>query len=85
MEKLTMTVREVLTEMRKAGIPCTDKSVSDGIAMGAYPFGRISHVGPSGRRTLEIFRVDFYAWLASKAEPVKKDTYAPPIRFLRSV
>ena len=66
MPKLTMTIKEVLTAMRAAGIPCTDKRISDGIASGAYPFGRVTNEGETGRRTLEIFQVDFYAWLDSK-------------------
>ena len=83
--KLTMTLREVMAEMRKAGIPCTERSISDGIAMGAYPFGRVSNIGPTQRRTLEIFRVDFYAWLDSKRQPVSVNTYTPPLRFVQSM
>lgn len=82
MPKVTMTVREVLIEMRKVGIPCSERSVSNGIAMGVYPFGRVSNVGPTGRRTLEIFRVDFYAWLESKSQPTAVDTYTPPLRMV---
>ena len=66
MPKLTMTLREVQYEMRAAGIPCSVQSISAGIASGAYPFGRVVGVGPSGRRTLEVFRVDFEAWLDTK-------------------
>ena len=66
MQKLTMTVREVLHEMRKAGIHCNERIISDGIASGAYPFGQVVNEGPSGRRTLNIFRTDFYGWLESK-------------------
>lgn len=65
-QKLTMTVREVYYAMRKAGIPCNEKMISAGIASGAYPFGRVVSTGETGRRTLEIFRVDFLDWLASK-------------------
>lgn len=85
MEKLTMTINDVLKEMRKAGIPCSERSVSNGIAMGAYPFGRVSNIGPTGRRTLEIFRVDFYAWLESKTQPVATNVYIPPIRLVQNM
>ena len=83
--KLTMTINDVLIEMRKAGIPCSERSVSNGIAMGAYPFGRVSNIGPTGRRTLEIFRVDFFAWLESKSQPTAVNTYTPPLKFVQSM
>lgn len=85
MAKLTMTVCEVMTEMRKAGIHCNQNTISEGIAMGAYPFGRVSNIGPTGRRTLEIFRVDFEAWLDSKRQPVATNTYTPPMRLVQSM
>lgn len=66
MQKLTMTLTEVYYEMRAAGIHCSPTSISAGIACGAYPFGRVVSTGETGRRTLEIFRVDFLAWIASK-------------------
>lgn len=66
MPKLTMTVREVYYAMREAGIRCNPTMISAGIASGAYPFGRVVNTGETGRRTLEIYRVDFEAWLESK-------------------
>lgn len=66
MAKLTMTLQDVYSEMREAGIPCSFKSISAGITCGAYPFGRVVAVGETGRKTFEIFRVDFEAWLDSK-------------------
>lgn len=71
---VTMTLREVYYEMSAAGIRCSMKVISDGIACGAYPFGRIVNVGETGRRTVQIFRVDFEAWLESK---MPKATAAP--------
>ena len=65
-QKLTMTLREVYYAMRAAGIPCNEKMISAGIASGAYPFGRVVQEGETGRRTLEIFRVDLMAWIESK-------------------
>lgn len=66
MRKAKMTLMEVYREMRDAGISCSPKSISAGIACGAYSFGRVSGVGETGRRTLEIYRVDFEAWLKTK-------------------
>lgn len=71
MAKVTMTVREVYYAMREAGIRCSPTMISAGIASGAYPFGRVVNTGETGRRTLEIYTVDFYAWLDSK---MPKDT-----------
>ena len=66
MQKLTMTLMEVYNAMRGAGIRCSPKMISAGIASGAYPFGRVVSVGDSGRRRIEIYRTDFAAWLRSK-------------------
>ena len=66
MPKLTMTVREVYYAMREAGIRSSPERISAGIASGAYPFGKVINTGETGRRTLEIYRVDFEAWLATK-------------------
>lgn len=76
MIKYPMTLLEVYYEMRAVGIRCNTRSISEGIASGAYPFGRIVCVGETGRRTLEIFRVDFESWLASKAP--KNTPTSPP-------
>ena len=72
--KLTMTLMEVYYAMREAGISISPTRISAGIACGAYPFGRVVCVGETGRRTLEIFRVDFDTWLETripKKEPVQ--------------
>ena len=66
MPKLTMTLMEVYYAMREAGISSSPTRISAGIACGAYPFGRVVCVGETGRRTLEIFRVDFDAWLETR-------------------
>lgn len=64
--RLTMTVTELYYAMREVGIPCSPRSISDGIASGAYPFGRIVCVGEGGRRRIEVFKVDFLAWLRTR-------------------
>lgn len=84
MQKLTMTVTEVYHEMRAAGIPCSPTTVSSGIASGAYPFGRVVSTGETGRRTLEIFRVDFEAWLDSK-KPKARMGRSAPLAFVRAL
>lgn len=64
--RLTMTIMEVYLAMREAGIPSSPQKISVGIASGAYPFGRVVNVGETGRKTIEVFRVDFLAWLKTK-------------------
>ena len=66
MPRLTMTINDVYIAMRAAGISTSPTRISAGIASGLYPFGHVVGVGPTGRRTVEIFKVDFYAWLESK-------------------
>ena len=78
MKSVTMTLRDVYYEMREAGIRCSEKVISDGIASGAYPFGRVLNVGETGRRTVQIFRVDFEAWLETKM-PREALTYTPQL------
>lgn len=73
MPKLTMTLMDVYYAMREAGIPNTPTRISAGIASGAYPFGRVVCVGETGRRTLEIFRVDFDAWLETRIPKSKEE------------
>ncbi len=84
MEKLTMTCREAYYAMRKAGIRSSPERISAGIASGYYPFGSVVNVGPTGRKTIEIYSVDFYAWLESKKpKPTQETTYAEPLRLMR--
>ena len=83
-QKLTMTLSEVYREMRDAGIRSSPKCISAGIASGAYPFGRVVSEGETGRRTLEIFRVDFENWLRSKM-PAQEFSRAQPIQFRQIV
>ena len=82
-KSITMTLRDVYYEMQAAGIRCSMKVISDGIATGAYPFGRVVNIGETGRRTLQIFRVDFEAWLASKMPGKQTPTYEAPIPLVR--
>lgn len=65
-KKMVLSVTECAAEMRKHGIPCSTRNIGDAIANGIYPFGRVKCEGATGRRTFEIWRVDFEAWLRSK-------------------
>ena len=63
---LTMTINDVARLFRSYGIPMELGRLADGIASGAYPFGRVVRVSAGGRRTFEIWRVDVEAFLNSK-------------------
>lgn len=63
----TMTLYDVCKAFREAGIQTSQQVIADGIANGAYPFGRLVKTGPSGNRRFEIFRKDVYDFLESKA------------------
>lgn len=63
---LTMTIQDVAKLFREFGIPIELRRLSDDIASGIYPFGRVVKTSPNGRRTFEIWRVDVEAFLRSK-------------------
>ena len=62
----TMTLAQVYQELRAAGIKSSPQRIATGITSGTLPFGEVSCVGDSGRRTFLIWRVDFEAWLETK-------------------
>lgn len=78
-ESPTMTLAQVCDELRKRGIPCSNKTVGDNIANGVYPFGRLSSVGPGGGRRFEIWRKEFNRWLAEqcRADDPPPGAYGP--------
>ena len=87
-QRLTMTLLDVYYAMRDAGISCNPQMISAGIASGAYPFGRVVAVGETGRRTLEIYRVDFEAWLETRIPRSMRDpkqTVKTPLVLRRQV
>lgn len=63
---MTMTINDVAQLFRSYGIPIELGRLADGIATGAYPFGRVVKTSAGGRRTFEIWRVDVEAFLKSK-------------------
>lgn len=64
--KPVMCLAEVAQAMRSAGIPASAGTVADSIRSGAYPFGRVKKVGPTGRCTFEISRKKFNQWLEAE-------------------
>lgn len=64
MQKPTMTLADVVKDLRSIGMKTNAKSLSDGITSGHYPFGTILHIGKTGRRHIQIFRTDYERWKA---------------------
>ena len=63
----TMSLQDVCTAFREAGIHTSPDTIANGIIDGYYPFGRLIKVGPNGNRRFEILAKDVSDWLASKA------------------
>lgn len=70
MAKPRMTINDVCRDMRSRGMGLTHKTVTDGIASGLFPFGRLLTTNPSGRRTFLILRKDYEAWADENLGPV---------------
>lgn len=66
---ITVTATEAAARLRQAGMRISVKRLVDGIYSGDYPFGRIVSTGPSGRRTVEIYRRDLEIWIGRMAYP----------------
>lgn len=60
--KPRMTLNEVLAEMRRRGMPMGQETLSNGIADGTFPFGKVISTGKAGRRSFLILRRDFEEW-----------------------
>lgn len=61
-----LTASQAVREMRAMGFKLNVPDLMDGIEQGYYPFGRIKRRGATGRRTPEIYRVDFERWIKEK-------------------
>lgn len=70
--KLTMTVAEVARELHQFGMRASPTYVANAIESGHFPFGRLVSTGAAGRRTFEIFRVDFQRWLEERIPEQQK-------------
>lgn len=66
MQNPTMTLADVVKDLRSRGVKTKAQTISDGIASGALPFGTILSVGETGRRHLLIFRSDYIKWITEK-------------------
>ena len=70
MAKAKMTLLDVCVDLRSRGMGVTQKTVSDCIVSGAFPFGRVTSVSPNGRRTFLILGKEYEAWADANVGPV---------------
>lgn len=63
--KPTMTLEDIVQDMRSRGMPMGKLKLSKLIKDGTFPFGKVVNVGDTGRVTFLIFRVNYEEW-ASK-------------------
>ena len=68
MDKLTMTVNEVLSDMRKNGIRMSPKKFNFMVDSGMFPFVKLVRITTHGRRTQVIMRQEYQTWLKSVLE-----------------
>ena len=68
MDKLTMTVNEVLGDMRRNGIGMSPKKFNFLVDTGELPFVKVMATGVTGRRTQVIMRQGYKNWLKSVLE-----------------
>lgn len=68
----TLTLAQYCDEFRKRGIAMDNKRLSDGIKAGLYP-GRVACVGPTGRTTFEVWRVEVDAFFRAMDPNRKED------------
>lgn len=57
-----MTMNEVMDDMRSCGYPISQKTLSDDMVAGVFPFGTLLSTGQTGRRTFMILRRDYENW-----------------------
>jgi hypothetical protein len=57
-----MTMIEVMNDMRDCGFHISQKTLSDGMVAGVFPFGTLLSTGKTGRRTFMILRRDYEIW-----------------------
>lgn len=69
---LTMTLDQVAELFRANGIRTNKVRLADGIASGAYPFGRVVGNNPN-RRCFEIWRKDVEAFLEERRPVCRRE------------
>ena len=69
MLKPRMTIRDVCIDLRSRGAGMSQKAVSNCIADGTFPFGKVLSV-TNGRRHILILRKDYENWANENLGPI---------------
>ncbi len=72
MQKARMTIRDVCIDLSTRGAGMSQKAVSNCIADGTFPFGKVLAV-TNGRRHILILRKDYETWAAENLGPILKE------------
>lgn len=68
MDKLTMSVNEVLIDMRKHGIRMSPRKFNIMVDSGVFPFVKVVGQTMQGRRSQVILRQEYHNWLKTILE-----------------
>lgn len=60
--KPTMTIGEVLKDMRMRGMAISQRNLTLGVENGVFPFVTVLSVGETGRKNVLIFTRDYAEW-----------------------
>lgn len=71
MQKCTgrMTLDDILRDMRDRNVPMEKDALSNLIADGTFPIGKVIKTSPRGRRTILVLASDYYPWADQKLGP----------------
>lgn len=70
MKKLTLTAKETAELCHEYGWRVTQQQIAQGIAEGRFPFGRVVNIGPTGRKSYEIWVQDVLDFLKEKGAEI---------------
>ena len=62
MQKPRMTLDDVLSDMRKPGMPMEKRTLSECLKQGVFPFATVLGISPTGRANFLIMRRDYEKW-----------------------
>lgn len=75
MQKPRMTIRDVCIDLRLRGAGMSQKAVSNCIADGIFPFGKVLSE-TNGRRHILILRKNYEAWADENLGPILSEEAA---------
>ena len=75
MQKCTgrMTLEQLVQDVRLRNVPMDKNMLSNLIADGTFPIGKVIKTSPSGRRTILVLASDYYPWADQKLGPYAEE------------